>query len=114
MAYKIRHKGKPKEPFLARSLQGPLVQVLVIVALLIAAVVLPRPPEGKIDVVSLVALAAAAAGGVLIGLVRLAQALLGRRADGPRALAVARLLYRTAFVLIVSGLASAFYRRLFH
>lgn len=114
MAYKVRHKGKHKEPRLAPGLVAPLVQVLVIVPLLITAVVLPRPAEGKTDIVSVVAVIAGVTGIALGGLTRLAQAVLSRpkrRAGGATA---ATWLYRISFVLVVSGLAAAFYRTIFH
>jgi uncharacterized membrane protein len=112
MAYKIRHKGKPKEPFLVHGLTAPLVEVLLIIAILITAVVLPKPAE-KTDWVAVVAGAAGAAGAVLAGATRLLQALLGDLARRPAVSAAMTFLYRACLVLIVSGLAAAFYRTLF-
>ncbi|MCJ7543614.1 MAG: hypothetical protein MUP47_03445 [Phycisphaerae bacterium] len=113
MTYKIRHKGKQKEHFLAPGLVAPLVQVLLIVAALITAVLLPKPPEGKTDWVARVAVATAAAAAVLAGATRLLQALLGHRVQRPGVWTVVTLIYRAGFVLIISGVATAFYRAMF-
>lgn len=110
MTYKIRHKGKHKRPGLAPGLAALLVQVLLIVAALITAVVLPKPPEGKTDWVAVVAAVTAAAAGVLAGATRLFQAVLGHLAQRPGVSAVVTFLYRVSLVLIVSGVAAAFYR----
>jgi hypothetical protein len=114
MTYKVRHKGKHKASGLPPGLAAPLVQVLLIIAVLITAVLLPRPAEGKSDVVSIVAVIVAAAGVALLGLTRLAQAALGRwrRREGPSA--VLTFLYRVSFVMILSGIVAAFYRAIFH
>ncbi len=113
MTYKIRHKGKHKESGLAPGLVAPIVQVVVIVALLITAVLLPRPAEGKTDIVSVVALTAGVAGAALGGLTRLAQGVLSRTKPRTGGATAATWLYRISFVLVVSGLAAAFYRTIF-
>jgi hypothetical protein len=114
MTYKVRHKGKHKGAGLPAGLAAPLVQVLVIIAALITAVLLPRSAEGKLDWVSIASGIVAAAGVVLAGLTRLTQSVLGRRARQEGVSAVLTFLYRTSFVLILSGLVSAFYRAIFH
>jgi hypothetical protein len=114
MTYKVRHKGKQKESGLPPGLAAPLVQVLLIVAALVTAVLLPRPAEGKSDLVSVAAGVVAAAGGVMAGLTGLAQAVLGRRARGEGVSTVLSFLYRASLVLVLSGIVSAFYRVIFH
>ena len=113
MTYKVRHKGKHKEHWLVRGLGALGVQVVLIVAGLITAVVLPKAPEGARDMVSVVAGIVAGAGAALGGLTWLAQAVLGRHARGARVSAVMTLLYRATVVLIVAGLAAVFYRTMF-
>ena len=113
MTYKIRHKGKHKEPFLAHGLGAPLIQVLLILLLLITGVVLPKPGGGKTDSVAVAAGAIGVAGAVLAGATRLFQALLGDLAQRPGVSAGVTFLYRATLVLIVSGLAAAFFRTLF-
>jgi len=112
MSYKIRHKGKSKEPSVLAGMKPLLVQLLVIVAALIVAIMLPKHTD-KGDPVITVALVIAAAGGVLAGLTRIVQAVLGERARSPRGEAVLAFFYRASFVLAASGLIAAFYRTIF-
>jgi hypothetical protein len=112
MTYKVRHKGKPKERFLPAGLTPMLAQILLIVAALITAIMMPRH-KGKSDPVVFVALSVTAVGGVLTGLTRLAQAVLGGLARSPRGSAVVTFLYRAGFVLVTSGLIATFYRVVF-
>ena len=114
MTYKVRHKGKQKESGLPSGLAAPLVQVLLIIAALITSVLLPRPAQGKTDLVSIVAGVVAGAGAVLVGLTRLVQSILGHLARREGVSAVLSFLYRAGFVLILSGLVSVFYRTIFH